>query len=216
MFFIPLLINSFLAGTTTTSVYGESTRSSASCDGEGGDGETATNVVAVLLSAIPFATAAVSMILIGKSSERTGERRFHGSISVLVGAMLMAGLALAIALGAPAAVLIALLSLSAAGIWGVHAPLVSWPYAFLPPKQASAAFAVTNSWGALGGFLGPSILGVLAQATGSYSASLGFLAAGGMIAAIMLYLFRPPVTVGEPITTINDDREQLLVGRGAA
>ena len=210
IFFIPLLINSFLAG-TTASTYGGSTRTAASCDGEGGDGEAATSVVAVLLSAIPFATAAISMILIGKSSERTGERRYHGSISVLVGALLMGCLALATALGAPAVVLIVLLSSSAAGIWGVHAPLVSWPYAFLPPKQASAAFAVTNSWGSLGGFLGPSILGMLAQTTGSYSASLGFLAAGGVAAAIMLYLFDPPAAGKDAASAAEEhDRKQLL------
>ena len=209
IFFIPLLINSFLAGETATSVYGESSRSAASCGGEGGDGEASTSSAAVLLSAIPFATAAVSMILIGKSSERTGERRYHGSISVLVGALLMGALALAVTLGAPTVVLIVLLSSSAAGIWGVHAPLVSWPYAFLPPNQASAAFAVTNSWGALGGFLGPSILGLLAQTTGSYSVSLGFLAIGGVAAAIMLYLFNPPTNARSAVPA-NDDRKRLV------
>lgn len=210
IFFIPLLINSFLAGEAATGVYGESPRPSTSCDGDQGDGEASASTAAVLLSAIPFATAAVSMILIGKSSERTGERRYHGSISVLVGALLMGALALAIQLGAPAIVLILLLSSSAAGIWGVHAPLVSWPYAFLPPNQASAAFAVTNSWGALGGFLGPSILGLLAETTGSYSVSLGFLAIGGVAAAIMLYLFNPPNTARSTSLATQDDRARLL------
>jgi len=210
VFFIPLLIHSFLAGsdtaTSTTSTTPTRGTGAASCDGgEGAEG--ATNVAAVLLSAIPFGAAAIAMILIGKSSERMGERRLHGSVSVLFGAACMGGLALATALHAPAAVNILLLSLSAAGIWGVHAPLVSYPYAFLPKDQASVAFAVTNSWGALGGFLGPTILGVVAQSTGSYAISLAVLAAGAVVAAVMLYAFQPPPMMGGGS---QGDAERLL------
>ena len=207
VFFIPLLIHSFLAGSdTATSTTPTSGTGAASCDGgEGAEG--ATNVAAVLLSAIPFGAAAIAMILIGKSSERMGERRLHGSVSVLFGAACMGGLALATALHAPAVVNILLLSLSAAGIWGVHAPLVSYPYAFLPKDQASVAFAVTNSWGALGGFLGPTILGVVAQSTGSYAISLAVPAAGAVVAAVMLYAFRPPPIMGGGS---QGDAERLL------
>ena len=59
--------------------------------------------------------------------------------------------------------------------------------------------------------MGPSILGMLAQTTGSYSASLGFLAAGGVAAAIMLYLFDPPAAGKDAASAVEEhDRKQLL------
>jgi ACS family tartrate transporter-like MFS transporter len=201
VFFIPLFIASFLAADTTSSVYGDVERSNACSSEEHTD---TPNTVVVLLSAIPFASAAVAMVLVGKSSERLRERRFHAAIPVLLGSILMISLAVSMTLRAPATVNLVLLTLSAAAIWAFHAPFVSWPYEFFDKELASTCFAVINSWGALGGFLGPSMLGLLAEVTNSYALSLSILAAVLGVAAVMIYAFRLPTKSLDAERLLND------------
>ena len=67
--------------------------------GAGGLGElpslrisTGTYVAILGLSAIPYLVAAVGMVVIGRNSDRTGERRWHIALTAIVGG---AGFALA-------------------------------------------------------------------------------------------------------------------------
>lgn len=54
-----------------------------------------------------------------------------------------------------------MLILGAAGVWGSHGPLLSWPSQFLDGPAASTGFAVVKTIGAFGSFLGSYLVGAL-------------------------------------------------------
>ena len=125
-----------------------------------------------MLSAIPFVGAVIGMLLFGRSSDLSGERPRHVALSCLTGSI---GLLLACAFMSSPPLLIASLSLAAAGAFGSLGPFWAMPSEFLRGTAAAAGIAVINSVGNFaGGFVGPKIIGQ------SYTA--GFL----VIAAVLL------------------------------
>jgi ACS family tartrate transporter-like MFS transporter len=59
------------------------------------------------------------------------------------------------------------------------------PSTFLSGTAAAAAIAAINSLGNFGGLIGPIAVGWLKDTTGSFGAGLYFLAACGLISALM-------------------------------
>jgi len=123
-----------------------------------------------MLSALPFVGAAVAMVLIGRSSDLNGERRWHFTISAIVGA---AGLILAATTRSPFLSLVAI-SIAAAGIWGTFGPFWATSSGCFTSTAAAGGIALINSIGNLGGFAGPYVVGMVKQASHSF--------AGGMLA----------------------------------
>jgi nitrate/nitrite transporter NarK len=137
-----------------------------------------------LIAAIPYIVAAVTMVLVAMSSDRTGERHLYVAGSVTVGAI---GLVLSSMTTQPVLALIAL-SIAAAGIWGGLGPFWAMPTAYLSSgSSAAGGIALINSIGNLGGFLGPSLVGGIVQRTGSYGTAL-FTIAGSLVIACALAL----------------------------
>jgi ACS family tartrate transporter-like MFS transporter len=141
----------------------------------------ASDLVLGILVAIPYAVAALAMVLVGGHSDRSAERRWHIAGPALAGA---AGLATSAALEQPALAL-AGLCLAALGIWSALGPFWTLPTTFLSGIAAAGGIALINSLGNLGGFVGPWALGLLKQATGSFRAGLAFLAASLLVAALL-------------------------------
>jgi MFS transporter, ACS family, tartrate transporter len=148
-----------------------------------------------VLSAIPFAAAAIAMVLVGRSSDRRGERRWHLALSAFAGAI---GFAISAWTRNPI-VALAAISLGASGTSATLGPFWAMPASFLSGAAAAGGIALINSVGNLGGFLGPYAVGLLRQATNSFSAALLGLAAALALAGILALLVRPPV-VGEQRT----------------
>jgi ACS family tartrate transporter-like MFS transporter len=148
-----------------------------------------------LLSAIPYAVAAIGMVIIARSSDRTGDRRWHAAFCLFGSAIGAAGAA---ASHQPALTL-ASFSLVALGIWGAIGPFWAMPGAFLAGTGAAGGIALINSVGNLGGFLGPYIFGYVKQHTGSFTAALWILAAlltsGGLLASIIRLPSGPPSAI---------------------
>ncbi|KAI7845687.1 hypothetical protein COHA_000801 [Chlorella ohadii] len=99
------------------------------------------------------------------------------------GAATMAALPLALRLAGPG-LAFALLSLACGFCWSFHGPFFSWPAVFLPGEQASIGFSFINSMGAVGGFIGPWMLGLLTSRQDgglapAFLALAAFLAAAG-------------------------------------
>jgi nitrate/nitrite transporter NarK len=142
-----------------------------------------------LVSAAPYLVGVIGMVWWGRRSDRTGERRFHTAIPLLVAA---AGIAISTALDEPA---LKMISLSVAG-FGIFACLPTFwtlPTAFLSGPAAAAGIAVINSIGNLAGFAGPFAMGWIRDHTGSYTGGLLLLAALGIIAmGVVLGLGRDP------------------------
>ena len=141
----------------------------------------ATDLTVGLLSSLPYIVAAIGMVLIGRHSDATGERRWHVAGPALAGAV---GLLLSAV--APSPVLaISAVALAALGIWGALGPFWALPTAWLRGSGAAAGIAWINSVGNLGGFVGPYGVGYLRDATGNFGIALGGLAAMLVIAAVL-------------------------------
>ena len=140
-----------------------------------------TNLVASLLSAVPYVFASAAMLWWAWRVERTGGSTANLAIACAVG---MAGLALSVAAG-NLAVALAALTLALVGITAARAIFWPIPTRFLTGLGAAAGLAFINSIGAAGGFAGPYLMGWLRDATGSFEAGLVTMA-GTLLATSLL------------------------------
>jgi ACS family tartrate transporter-like MFS transporter len=136
-----------------------------------------------VITAIPYAVAAVGMILVGRSSDRTGERHLHLALPALAGAMGF----LAVTRSGTTGLLIAALSLTAFGVLGWLGPFWALPTAFLREQGAAGGIALINSMGAVGGFVGPYLIGKVKEQTGDFAPGLLLLAVC-LVAAVVIVL----------------------------
>lgn len=135
-----------------------------------------TNMETGLLNSIPFGIASVLMILWGRSSDRTRERRWHTAIPLF---LLAASLALAPLTGSLAPT-IGILCVAVTATYIVKGPFWALATEWMSAGVAAAAIAQVNAIGNLGGFFGSYLLGVIKDATGSYA--LGLLPLAGLSA----------------------------------
>ncbi len=145
------------------------------------------------LSAIPYAVAAVGMVVIGAHSDRTGERRWHIAVTALLGGGALAATGVVHGV-APS---IATLSLAMLGLASMLGPFWAFATSFLGGIGAAAGIALVNSVGNIGGFVGPNIIGYLQQTTRGFAGGLmvvgAILAAGGLLVLTVTAAREPPV-----------------------
>ena len=146
-----------------------------------------------VITAIPFVAALVGMVLIGRHSDRTGERKGHVAACALTGAI---GLVLAAVSGSSVPLIVFAFALSQLGQRSVQGVFWAIPPIFLGGTAAAAGIALINSIGNLGGFVGPSVMGWLRQVSGSYSAGLLVLASALIIQAVLVMSLRLPAEPG--------------------
>jgi MFS transporter, ACS family, tartrate transporter len=140
-----------------------------------------------LLNGIPYLAATILMVLNGRHSDRSGERRWHVAASALIGAF-------GSILGAYSSNLtlsLAGLALAFAGVKGMVGPFWALSTASLGGTAAAAGIAWINSVGNLGGFIGPTIFGYLKKLTGGFSASVAALGCALVILACLAITLRP-------------------------
>ncbi len=140
-----------------------------------------SDAMAGVLTAIPYAVAAVGMVVVGRHSDRTGERRWHIAVCAVVG-----GLAFAVSAFVGGIVpSLAALSLAMLGLASMLGPFWTLATSTMSGVGAAAGIALVNSVGNVGGFVGPTIIGFIREATHSFSAGLvavgAVLAAGGLL-----------------------------------
>jgi ACS family tartrate transporter-like MFS transporter len=137
----------------------------------------------VLLSAIPYVAATMGLVMVGASSDRHGERRWHVAVPCLIGAL---GFVLTVMAPQTLAVSLTTLSIAAFGIWGTLGPFWTLPTAFLRGTAAAGGIALVNSVGNVGGFVGPIIVGEIRERTGQFAPGLltlaGVLVFGAIVA----------------------------------
>jgi len=138
------------------------------------------------LSALPNAAGCIGMVILSRSSDRTGERVWHvvGPCLVASFGLLLVGMTLR---HYP---IVALVAYCIAG-FGISSSLPTFwnlPTAFLGPAAAAGGIAIINSVGNISGYAAPQMVGIVRDYTGSYEvpmmvASLFMLAAGLCIMA---------------------------------
>lgn len=123
-----------------------------------------TGVVAV----IPFLVTTVLMVLVGRHSDRTGERRWHTAVPAFVAA---GGLVCA-AYGTSAAIVVAAVGLGLACAESMVGPFWAMATSRMAGISAAAGIAVINSLANLGGYFGPDIIGVFRTEGGGFRGGL--------------------------------------------
>jgi ACS family tartrate transporter-like MFS transporter len=122
-----------------------------------------------LLAAIPSIVSIPAMLLWGWHSDKTGERRAHTAIPRFTAAVALALIAL---FDTNVAVAIALFAIATCGIMAAYPSLWAMPTSFLSTAAAAASIGMINSFGNLGGFAGPYLIGFFSSRNGSYSGGM--------------------------------------------
>jgi MFS transporter, ACS family, tartrate transporter len=159
-----------------------------------------SNMTVGWLTMIPYICGAIAMVVWGRISDRMNERRwnlFLGCVLSTVG-LVIAGMTMG-TWGALVG-----MSIAAMGFYGSKGPFFAMPPMFLSGPALAAGIAWINSIGNLGGFFGPSYVGLMKDLTGGYAGGLYGLALLGLVAAIVCALFLhipkrvPSEAVGAP------------------
>jgi sugar phosphate permease len=134
-----------------------------------------------LLTAIPYVVGAIGMVIVGRHSDRTDERRWHIAIAAFAGAA--AAVASAFVHGlAPSLAALSIAMLAQAAMLG---PFWALATSLLSGTGAAAGIALINSIGNFGGFVGPYMMGYIRDTTHSFAAGLiaigAIFVAGGLL-----------------------------------
>jgi ACS family tartrate transporter-like MFS transporter len=151
-----------------------------------------SNTVVGILVMVPYLAALPAMILVSSSSDRKLERRYHAAIPVIV-----AGIALML-LGTTTSPLlsITLWSFAAMGNNSFTGPFWTLPNEFLAGVSAASGIALVTSIGSLGGFVGPYVIGALANGAGGIYRGFAFAGVSFFISATLVLMLPKKRTPG--------------------
>lgn len=132
--------------------------------------------------AIPYAVAAVAMVLWSRHSDQAKERVWHIAAASVVGFL---GLAASAYLTDSPVLSVIAITLGAAGTLAILPIFWTLPAAILTGASAAGAIALINALGNIGGFAGPYVIGWVKDATGSFTYGLLVVASGVLFTGIM-------------------------------
>lgn len=139
-----------------------------------------------LLNAIPFVIAAVALIFWPRLVAKTGQFYPFLALATLVSAI---GLVLMTVTDDPVVKLL-FVSIAAFGMFGSHPLFWSLPSRYLVGANAAVGLAVINSIGNLGGFFGPTVVGLIRDKTHGFTAATYFLALVMLFSTLMAGIAR--------------------------
>ena len=141
---------------------------------------------------IPFSLAAVGMITIGRSSDKRRERRWHYTLSMLFGALMMC-----IAAFWTGDMITRLIILGLAGFGFSGGVVVAWslPAAYLKGQTAPAGIAMVSTLATMSGLFAPWMIGLMREMTGTNEAALLSIAAVMVVAALIMAFLIPAKAV---------------------
>lgn len=147
-----------------------------------------------LITAIPYAVAVAGMFILSRHSDRTGERRIHYTVNVMVGAV---GLVLSGLFAGHPVPAILFLSLGTLGVVGSMPLFWPVPSEFLAGTAAAAGIGVINSVGNLGGFIGSKVPVWVKSCTSDPSAALYVFAFVLFVGAGLAFVSFPKTSAGQ-------------------
>ena len=128
-----------------------------------------TNLQTGLVNSIPYGLATVAMILWGRHSDRTQERRWHTALTLLLIAGGLGSISLAPQSLVP---IVFLLSLALIGAYSFKGPFWALTSGWLSASTVAAGLAGINAIANLVGGGMISLIGLIKEATGSFALSL--------------------------------------------
>ena len=132
-----------------------------------------SNIETGFIVALPYLLAMGAMVVLGWSSDRSGERAWHVAFGAFTGAAGMVGAVLF----TDHALIIAALCVATSGIYAALAVFWTLPSSLLRGVAAAAGLALLNSFSNLGGFFGTYLMGWAKQTTGNFTLGMELLAA---------------------------------------
>ncbi len=147
-----------------------------------------SNLQVTLITVLPALASIIIRVIVSWSSDRTGERRYHTIVSLLV-------VSLAFLVSAATqnyvAVVIIMFCVAQSGI--TSSVPCFWPLAtrFLTGTAGAAAVGLINSVGNLGGFVGPYLVGYIKDSTNSFAGGMIFLSLMALAAAGLVLAIQP-------------------------
>jgi ACS family tartrate transporter-like MFS transporter len=140
------------------------------------------------VSTIPYVAAVVGMIVWARHVDRSGRKILHLMAACLLGAL---GLALS-TISKDVVAEMAGISLAVLAVSTARAIFWTIPTRFLTGVAAAGGLAFINSIGSFAGFVGPSMVGVIKEATGSFTIgvlAMALILVGSALLTAMLQLF---------------------------
>ncbi len=131
---------------------------------------------------IPMTLALLGMLLVGYSSSRTGEKRWHGAVPMFLAALAMLG---GVWLKDPR-LGFAAVCLAGVGVYSAFGVWWSYPTAFLTGAAAAGAVGLINSSGNVGGYVGPFLAGWIKTLTGSFHSAYLLFALSLTLAGLLM------------------------------
>ncbi len=147
-----------------------------------------STMAVTMVAILPYLSGLIAMLAVGWSSDRTGERRWHTALPILAAC---AGLFGGIMAGSHLWVVVGCFCVVAAGVHAFLPPFWAMPTAFLTESAAAASIGLINSFGNLGGFVGPYMIGYVRTTTGSFEGGMAMLVIALFISGLFMLMIRP-------------------------
>ncbi len=141
---------------------------------------------------IPMTLALIGFLLVGHSSSATGEKRWHVAVPLFIGAI---GMGFGPFTHDPMTSL-ALVCVSAVGVYVGMGVWWSYPTSFLSGAAAAGAVGMINSVGNTGGWIGPYLTGFVKDLTGSFQWAYIYLAFSLTVAGLLILTLRKKLPAG--------------------
>lgn len=143
-----------------------------------------SGTMASVLASLPYVTALIAMQLNGRHSDRTGERIWHVAVPI---ALMSVGLWIAAKCDGIAVLPVVVMIACVGTFMYAHLPAF-WPIPtmFLGATAAASAIGFINMIGNLGGSVGPTMVGKLAEGQTSFAPALMRLAPWPLVAAAII------------------------------
>ncbi|SAL04328.1 major facilitator transporter [Caballeronia calidae] len=137
-----------------------------------------------LLTAVPYSAAVIAMIFVSRTSDASGERRWHLALPGLIGA---AGLIFSVIFANSTALAMIALTVGTMGVMTTISQFWVLPPAIFSGAAAAAGLALANSVGSISGVVSPSLIGFVQTATGSTGNAVLALAASLVIGSVLVF-----------------------------
>jgi ACS family tartrate transporter-like MFS transporter len=151
-----------------------------------------------LLTALPYCVALVTMLALGWSSDRTKERRWHTALPLVIVSL---GLLLSVVARHYLGVTIAMFCLVGVGLYSYLPSFWGLATSFLAESAGAVAIGLVNSFGNLGGFVGPYIVAYAGNEPDSAIGGMAFLSVSALIAALLVLSLRKPKPLAVPVSS---------------
>jgi sugar phosphate permease len=148
-----------------------------------------SNLAIGWLIVIPMFLSLIAMIYAGSSSSKTGEKRWHGALPLFIGAV---GMGIGTFIKDPFLNFI-FVGITAIGVYSAFGVWWSYPTTFLSGAAAAGAIGLINSFGNVGGYVGPYLTGFIKGMTGSFHWAHIYLACSLVAAGVLMLTLKKKV-----------------------